>query len=118
MNNRHLAIMYRRGTLRDLSVERDARDARHLDHHGSYLKCHATEPPPVSEYEEWFEANAAARGRKRIGAANASIDGRKLRRAVSLIRNGHSCRSAAKCIALSPNSLAIWLEKLPPELRP
>jgi hypothetical protein len=99
------------------NIRSDGGSSCHLVSMAIYLRVRTQAPPPVAEYEAWYQENAAARGKRRVGCAgSAQMDGSKLRRAVVLIRNGHSLNSAGKILRHSAPALKGWLDRLPPEL--
>ena len=76
------------------------------------MAVHAQATAPLSDFEAWWSAYP------HDCRAPTRMDARKLRRAVIAIRNGCTCAEAAKAIGLTGGRLKIWLDRLPPELRP
>jgi hypothetical protein len=70
----------------------------------------------TDDYEGWFSAELAkvdARAR-----ASVKMDGRKLRRAVQMVRNGFNPTEIGKTIGVNGPNVALWVSRLPEELRP
>lgn len=76
----------------------------------AFIPARSAEPPPVADYDAWFASNMGKH-------AHSDFSGRKLRRAVQMVRNGCNHREIADALGTSTNAVGAWLRKLPPELR-
>lgn len=74
---------------------------------GVQLGLHSAAPPPIEEYEAWFASLKLTTQSLRI------IDAKKLRRMVTMKRNGCSNSEIAYSMGVGAQTINTWLKRLP-----
>jgi hypothetical protein len=108
MSKKGDCLRYERATK---NIKSDGGSGAHLYHMATFLLCHSTAPPPASEYETWL-ASAISHDPR----GKTKLTGAKLRRVITMRRNGCSIREAGHSVGISAEALSKWLDRLPPEL--